>query len=372
MALTNGYAVLKGHAIAGIPAHSSKDHYSIHVVDDDTHYRLAVNIRSVAQGFGPDLFFHLDHDFKHPLTEEIHKLPLGRKLFAPGASSNERRDSGVALDFIRMNLFDRTKMKLFPGIVPGANNDLNEQIDALVKDMVSEEESIVYAFGEPWINEQKNDKFFGFFPGNGVHNLHMNQGDLTGKFSHEDGTYQDGGLIFYYPSTNKYVAFFTKFQSQSWHTNDKNGHAIKGNGDDIPTDNGGHPPVTGSGNGHNTGGGNPIGEGHDPDGTVQIVGALVNPVGPAPESETVTLLNSSDKTVSLKGWHLADKDKDKTALSGSLAPGETVRIAVVPPMKLSNSGGIITLLDDHGVKIDGVSYTANQAHVEGVTLTFRK
>jgi uncharacterized protein YukJ len=367
MPLAKGYAVLKGHAVRGIPAPPGKDHYSVHVVDDELDYRIAINVRSNAKNFGKDLWFFLNEDFHHPIVASLKALPLGRKLFSRNASADARRSSGIALDFIRMNLFDRTKMKLFPGHLPGAHNDLNETIDDLIAKMVGDEENLIYAFGEPWVNEPRKDKIFGFKPGNGIHDIHMNQGDLTGDHAHEDGVYQDGGLIFYYAMEDRYVAYFTKFQSQSWHTNDVTGHAQSGAGDDLGPGSGPHSGPIGTGT---HGGGNPMTPGHDPDFQVRIVAAMVNPVGPAPEEETVTLLNTTPQPVNLTGWSLADKQKNKMPLSGAIPQGATLQVAVKPPMQLSNSGGIITLLNDRGIKIHGVSYTAAQAHREGVTIVF--
>jgi hypothetical protein len=57
-------------------------------------------------------------------------------------------------------------------------------------------------------------------------------------------------------------------------------------------------------------------------------------------------------------------------LSGSLGKGETRKIDVVAPMSLANDGGIITLLNKHGVKVHGVSYTKGQSQREGETITF--
>jgi len=37
---------------------------------------------------------------------------------------------------------------------------------------------------------------------------------------------------------------------------------------------------------------------------------------------------------------------------------------------LGNNGGAITLLDPNGLKVHGVSYTADQARPEGWTITF--
>jgi uncharacterized protein YukJ len=37
-------------------------------------------------------------------------------------------------------------------------------------------------------------KVFGFLPGNGVHDIHMNQGNSQ-QFRGDDGVWQDGGLL---------------------------------------------------------------------------------------------------------------------------------------------------------------------------------
>jgi hypothetical protein len=62
--------------------------------------------------------------------------------------------------------------------------------------------------------------------------------------------------------------------------------------------------------------------------------------------------------------------KNKQSLSGTLAAGATVAVPLQPPVQLGNKGGIITLLDDQGLKVDGVSYTEQQAQLEGWTLIF--
>ena len=49
---------------------------------------------------------------------------------------------------------------------------------------------------------------------------------------------------------------------------------------------------------------------------------------------------------------------------------ETIRITVQTPVQLSNKGGLITLLDGAGLKVDGVAYTKEQANTEGRTNRF--
>jgi hypothetical protein len=89
-----------------------------------------------------------------------------------------------------------------------------------------------------------------------------------------------------------------------------------------------------------------------------------------PEAEFVTLLNTKADAVDLGGWTLLDRDKNRMPLSGSIAAGETLRLQLTPPAMLPNKGGIITLLNADGLRVDGVSYTREQAHNPGWTVKF--
>jgi hypothetical protein len=107
------------------------------------------------------------------------------------------------------------------------------------------------------------------------------------------------------------------------------------------------------------------------DGRLRIVGALVNPVGPAPEHETVTLLNPRPDALDLAGWSLVDRAGQRMTLdSGTVEAGGTVRIDLRPPVQLGNHGGTLTVTDPHGVKVDGIAYTGDQASHPGTTLVF--
>lgn len=101
-----------------------------------------------------------------------------------------------------------------PFKIPGPDNDLNERIDHLIQRAMADEEALLYAFGERWGPEdRKKDKIFGFLPGHGVHDIHMNQAN-SGSFVHDDGVYQDRALLLHFPSQSQWVAVFLKFQSQ--------------------------------------------------------------------------------------------------------------------------------------------------------------
>ena len=330
------YGVLKGSVVeARREEDADTPHYQVHVNADGTSYRIAVNVKS--QMSPSELLFLVDDRFQHPLTAGLPGLPHG-------FTELQREPGSLALDFIRGNLFDRLRLRPLPPNLPGPDNDLSDRVEHFVARASQEDDSEVYAFGERWgPEEDKPDKIFGFLPGNGIHDIHMNQGNDP-QFAHDDGVWQDGALVFRFPSTDQWVALFLAFQSQAWHTDDNTGHAITEPG---------HVPGPA-----------------EPDRVVRIVGALVNPIGPAPEAESITLLNASPEPVELAAWEIADRLKNKQSLTGTIAAGDTLTVPVQPPVQLGNRGGIITLLDDQGLKVDGVSYTEQQAQREGWTLVF--
>jgi hypothetical protein len=88
--------------------------------------------------------------------------------------------------------------------------------------------------------------------------------------------------------------------------------------------------------------------------------------------EMVYLLNRSIKGISFGGWSLLNKNDDAHVISDDLwlAPGE-IRPVTMGLAPLSNSGGLISLLDEKGNKVDGVSYTRDQAGKEGELVIFR-
>jgi uncharacterized protein YukJ len=119
-------------------------------------------------------------------------------------------------------------MRAVPATAPGPDNDLADKLDHFVARAAADPAARVYAFGQRWGPEQGTpDKVFGFAPGNGIHDIHMNQGNSQ-QFRRDDGVWQDGGLLLHYPAQEQWVAIFLAFQSQAWHTDHQTGHAIAG------------------------------------------------------------------------------------------------------------------------------------------------
>lgn len=334
------YGVLAGRVLdRRAEGDADTPHFQIRVRGGETEFRVAVNVLS--QQSPPELLYVADEAFRHPQVQTLPELP-------DGFTALPSRAGGLALDYIRGNLFDRQAMRPLPANKPGPDNDLADKLDHYVARAATNPAARLYAFGQRWGPEPTlPDKVFGFSPGNGVHDIHMNQGN-SGQFRRDDGVFQDGGLLLHYPDTDQWVAIFLAFQNQSWHTDDHTGHTIPG------------PPTPG-----------PTPGPDEPDHLVRILAALVNPLGPTPEHETVTLLNTSPHDLNLDGWALLDAHKQRMTLNAiTLTAGDTLRIPLRTPIQLSNHGGLLTLLNPAGLKVDGIAYTAEQAQREGWTLVF--
>jgi uncharacterized protein YukJ len=202
------YGVLKGRVIRGLPERrGSTPHYHV-LVAAGSLFHVAVGTRA---GHGaPDLLFHSDDDFRHPHLEFLAALADGFHPLAP------TRESG-ALDYVRGSLLRRDEMRPLPMKLPGPDNDLNEKIGALVNRAKQGREARLYAFGGRWGPEpHRADAEFGFEPGNGVHDVHMNQGNPPGRHERDNGPWQDGALLIHFPGEGRWSALFLAFQSQLW------------------------------------------------------------------------------------------------------------------------------------------------------------
>jgi uncharacterized protein YukJ len=314
---------------------SGAPHFQIHARGGRVDFRVAVNVLS--QQSPSELLYVADEAFDHPVLTGLPDLPDG---FSELPSAPARG----AFDYIRGNLFDRESMRPLPATAPGPDNDLADKLHHFVDRAQADPSARLYAFGERWGPENgQPDKIFRFSPGNGVHDIHMNQGN-TGRFTRDDGVWQDGGLLLHFPAAQQWVAVFLAFQSQSWHTDDRTGHTL--------------PELRAVG---------PVAGPGEPDHVVRIVAALVADGG----RPSVTLLNTGTEELDLAGWTLSDVLEHRMPLPSTRLPaGEAARIPVQSPLRLDKEGGLLTLLDPAGLKVDGVAYTGRQVQQVGRTIVF--
>ena len=107
---------------------------------------------------------------------------------------------------------------------------------------------------------------------------------------------------------------------------------------------------------------------------IRIVAALVNPSGHDAGNETVTLINTGARAVSLEGWALLDARNNRYVLpdlEAPLAGGATTAVRLPrQSIQLSNRGGEIRLISRDGSIAHQVSYSRGQALEQGRTILF--
>jgi len=69
----DNYGVWKGHAIERRLGAGSSPHYQIHLIDENDHFRVAVNVMS--QVSPSEVGYLIDDRFRHHLTDTWEALP---------------------------------------------------------------------------------------------------------------------------------------------------------------------------------------------------------------------------------------------------------------------------------------------------------
>jgi uncharacterized protein YukJ len=320
------------------------NHFHIVVEADGEQWRCPVNVRSQD---GSEVWFKIRDAFTdHPILGDLPRLP-------EGLTALPHRRPGRTLDFIREPLFDRATMRHLPLQAGGANDDVQDHLELYTDQAQAQADATIYVFGSFWQSQQfPPDEVLG--TSQGVHDIHMNQGN-SNSFRGDDGVYQDGGVIFHLPQTNRFVGVFLAFNSQVWFTDNQSGHRLPG-----------HPegPLAQQG---------PIQPEEPVPSTarVRIIAALLNPTGEDPGKETVTLFNSGVSDIPLMGWKILDRQNKAETLDGTfLVSNQAVTIRLSGHgAQLGNRGGSIRLLDAEGQLVHAVTYTEANA-VSGQIVQF--
>jgi uncharacterized protein YukJ len=356
----DNYGVLKGRIVE---CRQERDdfmpHYQLLIRADGVSYRASINVRS-ADRRRPDLLFCVDDDVQHPLMQRLSMLDHGLHPAEPGAE-------GLSVDYVRGGLVKHNQMRSIPHDVPGHDNDLNEKLDALVRHAIDDPDVEICVFGGRWGPERERDQVFRFHPGNGLHDIHMNQGTPRNeRHAHDNGTWQDGAVFLHLRDERRWVGIYLAFQAQQWHTDDRTGHPAA----DIPA----HRPHHGRHPGQHVPGPRrtqppaprrvSVGEG------VRIAAAAINPAGDDRGLETVTLHNTTPAPVTVDGWALDNGEDARHTLAGQIAPDARMTVQLPADVPLTNRGGTILLLDAAGQPVDGVTYTRDHARDEGRTIRF--
>jgi uncharacterized protein YukJ len=346
MPLTN-YHLFAGRYDRGLMAPDA-NHFEIKLNTGNDFYRIAVNVRSQD---GSMLMSFIDYTYQHELCRRLLEAFPENGIYNIN-STVDRKQFG--LDFLRRNMIgDFNRMIVLPNNAPGLDNDLQDKLTLALDKTQADPAARIFAFGEKWPSTNRRDRYFPEIKDQGLHDIHMNQGNPRNYHDKDNGVFQDGGLLIYYPSLERWTVILLAFQSQfntlhpaTLHTDDQTGHR-------ITTADDGSPVLV--------------------DGDVVIVAALVNPKGQEAGKEKVILLNTTDQDISLHDWQLVDRSRRAFVIQNkTINAGSTLEILITAGshFNLANNGGTISLLNSQGIKTSGVQYTKGQARREGRVIHF--
>ncbi|KIW31195.1 uncharacterized protein PV07_02863 [Cladophialophora immunda] len=181
--------------------HDRTPHINLSFKDDKNgtiERKAAINVKS--QGHPNELVYWFDHNFSHPLTQDLARLDYG--FHAIGSRDRDTRD--LALDYTRTrSLLRIPDGRILPFLEDGPDNDILDQLRPILDEAISNEAEI-YLYGSSF--------------GSGIHDVHMNQGSV----GFDNGVRQDGAFFLQFPDLH-WEAVFLAFASQQIPTDDRNG-----------------------------------------------------------------------------------------------------------------------------------------------------
>ena len=201
---STAYGVLVGtiHEGQEDPASDTTPHYEIWI-EANGNFRAAVNVRSSDQS---ELLVHVDQDFADTATLDLAGLAAGAK----GIKRLTTGPGGQGLDYVRGGLFDLSAMMAAPAT--GAADSLAALFTNVVARATTDPGAVIMVFGA-FFSDEGADEVFAFSPAQGVHDVHMMQGN-SGNYAGENTVDGDGALFVRYGDGTVF-AFFARFDTQS-------------------------------------------------------------------------------------------------------------------------------------------------------------
>lgn len=198
------YGVLTGTVKAGrLDPSGASPHYEIWIVAGSANDRVAVNVRSVD---GSDVLVHYDPAYALPTKRDLSTLAAGPAGFTPLATGPD----GDGLDYLRDGLFPLADMQPIPP--DGSGVTLQNLLDGQIQRAVADPAAVAIAFGDGF-SDPGTDATFGFSPANGVHDIHMMQGN-SGSYAADNRINGDGALFVRFGDGTT-LALFTRFTTQA-------------------------------------------------------------------------------------------------------------------------------------------------------------
>jgi uncharacterized protein YukJ len=192
------------------------------------HVNLRVNVGAVQYRCAIDVDSHQSNTGVEWRVVHINAGDVAAMLaLPPGYHDLQHTPTSGAWDYIRSPLF-RVRLGCVFAMMPDALTRLLMQIfESLLNVWQRGDHAQASTALEGILVTGKRVLVWGepFTSGNGMHNIHQNQGDPAGsQWWDENGIWQDGGTLAE-QADGSWVAFINKFSTQSYRTDDQ-GHPV--------------------------------------------------------------------------------------------------------------------------------------------------
>ncbi len=194
---------------------NQRPHYHLLVKTDDQQFDVAINIASSALGEDVRVLYAIKQNITPPQADALLQLADGMyDLPAEGLHG---------IDYVSDRLVSKDEMQLLPLFDRSAPiEDQGEPtIKQLVAEVIAEPDTVLFAFGHRYDKTGPKNACWGFSPDDGIHNIHMNQGNAPGNHDDENGRGEDGALFIYFPKTQTWTGVYVAFQTQSFENDDR-------------------------------------------------------------------------------------------------------------------------------------------------------
>jgi len=177
---------------------------------------------------GSEVLYAIEEGFTPPDLAGLTALPMGMTAL-------KSEPGGLALDYVRSTvggapMITKAQMTLLPELKAQAKGvgaeeqmiqrarakALENAVVTLLNMTIADKDGVIYAFGSAYADLGKVD---------GIHDIHMNQGNPKNNHGGDNGVWQDGALLIHLPSKNTWTAVFIAFQTESW-TTDSAGNPV--------------------------------------------------------------------------------------------------------------------------------------------------
>ncbi len=144
---------------------------------------------------------------------DLASLAAGAQGFAPLQTG----PGGNGLDYLRDALFDINAMQAIPDA--GSSGSLDSLLAAQIQRAQRDSQAVAIVFGDFFQDAGETDEDFDFSPEQGVHDVHMMQGN-SGSFEKDNTTHGDGALFIRFAGGQTF-ALFVRFDTQGTETDDQ-------------------------------------------------------------------------------------------------------------------------------------------------------